>query len=323
MRANASVAGVPEAAILPAMTTTIFIDGEAGTTGLQIRERLAGRDDLSLLEIDPHRRKDVDERRRLLNGADVAILCLPDDAARESAALIESDAVRVIDASSAHRTQDGWTYGFPELGPAQTEAIRGARRIANPGCWPQGAIAGLRPLVDAGLIPPELPASVHGISGYSGGGRRMIADYERAGDAASGYSPYALGLAHKHMPELQRHSGLTARPLFTPAVGDFAQGMTVVTTLQLAGLSEVPTAARLHEALADHYAALPGGVVEVAPLGEAAVPDPASFAGSDRMRLHVFGNDEFGQAVTVAVYDNLGKGASGAAVQNLDLMVGR
>ena len=314
---------MPGAAILERMTTTIFIDGEAGTTGLLIRDMLAGRDDLTLLEIDPAKRKDVDARRRLLNGTDVAILCLPDGAARESAALIENEAVRVIDASSAHRTSEGWTYGFPEIGAGQTDAIRGARRVSNPGCWPQGAIAGLRPLVDAGLIPPDLPVGVHGVSGYSGGGRRMIADYEQAGREAGGYAPYALGLAHKHVPEIQRHAGLTARPLFTPAVGDFRQGMLVAATLQLAGLADVPTVARLHEALADHYAALPGGVVELAPFGETAVPDPASFEGSNAMRLHVFGNDEFGQAVTVAVYDNLGKGASGAAVQNLDLMVGR
>ena len=305
------------------MTTTIFIDGEAGTTGLQIRERLTGRADLTLLEIDPERRKDTDERRRLLNAADVAILCLPDAAARDSVGLIENEGTRVIDASSAHRTSEGWTYGFPEMGAEQTDAIRRARRISNPGCWPQGAIAGLRPLIDAGLIPPELPVGVHGVSGYSGGGRSMIADYERAGTAASEYTPYGLTLEHKHMPELQRYAGLAARPLFTPAVGDFARGMMVVTTLQLGALPEVPTVGRLHEAVSDHYASLPGGVVEVAPLDAPPALDPESLAGSDRMTLHVFGNDAFGQAVLVAVYDNLGKGASGAAVQNLELMLGR
>ena len=305
------------------MTATLFIDGEAGTTGLQIRDLLVGRDDLELLEIDPQLRKDVGERRRLLNEADVAILCLPDAAARESVALIGDGDVRVIDASSAHRVAAGWTYGMPELGAAQVEAIRGARRVANPGCWPQGAIAGLRPLIDAGLIPPTLPVTVHGISGYSGGGRPMIEEYERAGDAARGYTPYALGLDHKHVPELERYSGLSARPLFTPAVGDFAQGMVVVTALQLATLPEVPTLGRLHAAVAEHHAAVPGGVVEVAPLGGAGVPDPREYAGTNRMTLHLSGNDAAGQAVVVAVYDNLGKGAAGAAVQNLDLMLGR
>jgi len=305
------------------MTTTIFIDGEAGTTGLQIRERLLGRDDLTLLEIDPDRRKDTEERRRLLNASDIAILCLPDAAARDSVRLIENESTRVIDASSAHRTSDGWTYGFPEIGAEQTEALRRADRVSNPGCWPQGAIAGLRPLVDAGLIPAAMPVTVHGVSGYTGGGRSMIADYENAGAAASEYTPYALMLEHKHMPELQRYSGLSARPLFTPAVGRFPQGMVVITTLQLATLSDVPTVARLHEAVADHHAAVADGAVAVAPLSESPALDPGSHVGSDRMTLHVFGNDAHGQAVLVAVYDNLGKGASGAAVQNLRLMLER
>ena len=302
------------------MTTTIFIDGEAGTTGLQIRERLAGRTDLTLLEIDPALRKDLDERRRLIDAADVAILCLPDAAAAESASLA-GDATRLIDASSAHRTAKGWTYGLPELCTGQGEAIRRARRVANPGCWPQGAIAALRPLVDAGLIPPTLAVGVHGISGYSGGGKSMIADHERAGDDAIGYAPYALGLEHKHMPELQRYSGLSARPLFTPAVGHFAQGMIVMTTLQLAALADAPTVARIHAALADHHGSIANGAIEVAPLGDAGTLDPRAHNGTNRMTLHVSGNDAAGQAVVAAVYDNLGKGASGAAVQNLDLML--
>lgn len=304
------------------MNKTIFIDGEAGTTGLQIRERLADRNDLTLLEIDPARRKDTDERRRLLNAADVAILCLPDAAARDSVRLIENDSTRVIDASSAHRTSEGWTYGLPEIGAEQTEAIRSASRVSNPGCWPQGAIAGIRPLVDTGLIPADLAVTIHGVSGYSGGGRSMIADYESAGASASEFSPYGLTFEHKHLPELQRHAGLTARPLFMPAVGDFAQGMIVVTTLQLQSLSEVPTVERLHAAIAEHHAALADSVIDVAPLAASASLDPESLAGSNRLTLHVFGNDAHGQAVLVALYDNLGKGASGAAVQNLDLMLG-
>ena len=305
------------------MTTTVFIDGEAGTTGLQIRERLLGRDDLALLEIDPERRKDEGERRRLLNASDIAILCLPDAAARDSVRLIENDGTRVIDASSAHRTSEGWTYGFPELGPEQTDAIRRAHRVSNPGCWPQGVIAGLRPLVDAGLIAPATPVTVHGVSGYTGGGRSMIAEYEDVGTELGEYAPYGLTLEHKHLPELQRYSGLTARPLFTPAVGRFAQGMLVITTLQLATLAEVPTVARLHDAIATHHAGIPDSAIEVAPLAESGALDPRSHVGSDRMTLHVFGNDAFGQAVLVALYDNLGKGASGAAVQNLELMLER
>ena len=302
------------------MSARIFIDGEAGTTGLQIRERLVGRDDLVLLEIDPDRRKDVDERRRLLNESDIAILCLPDAAAKDSVRLIENGSTRVIDASSAHRTSDGWTYGLPEIGTEQREAVRQAHRVSNPGCWPQGAIAGLRPLVDAGLIPCTTSVTVHGVSGYTGGGRTMIAEYENAAVTPGHYIPYGLALDHKHIPELQTYSRLATRPLFTPAVGRFAQGMVVVTTLQFAA-SGAPTVARLHDALAEHYARLPDSAIEVAARSESPALDPETHVGSNRMTLHVFGNDAFAQAVMVAVYDNLGKGASGAAVQNLQLML--
>ncbi len=304
------------------MSTTIFIDGEAGTTGLQIRDLLAGRDSLTLLEIDPAKRKDLDERRRLLHEADIAILCLPDAAARESVELLGDADTRVIDASSAHRVADGWTYGFPEISRAQSDDIAGSRRVTNPGCWPQGAIATLLPLVNAGMIPADHPVTVHGVSGYSGGGRQMIADYEAAGDAMNPFAPYALGLAHKHVPELVRYAALEARPLFTPAVGPFAQGMMVMVPLHLESLPEVPTRARLHEAIADHHAAV-AGVVEVAPLADdLGGLTPESLVGTNRMSLHVFGNDDAGHAVLVAVYDNLGKGAAGAAVQNLELMLG-
>ncbi len=303
----------------------IFIDGEAGTTGLQIRDRLAGRRDLELLSIAPDKRKDQAERKRLLNAADVAILCLPDDAAKESVSLIENDTTKVIDASTAHRVADGWTYGFAEMDKAQAQKIAASRRVGNPGCWPQGAIATLRPLVEAGLLPADYPVTVHGISGYSGGGKSMIADYEAAGEGANEFMPYGLTFKHKHLPELKTYARLSALPLFTPAVGNFAQGMITVVPLQLWTLDKVPTGADLHAAIADHFAAIEGGFVEVAPLVEAErTPElnPERYNDTNRMVLHVFANDERAQAALVAVYDNLGKGASGAAVQNLNLMLG-
>jgi N-acetyl-gamma-glutamyl-phosphate reductase len=307
------------------MAATIFIDGEAGTTGLQIRERLAGRRDIELLSIAADKRKDQDERKRLLNAADIAILCLPDDAARESVSLIDNDSTRVIDASTAHRIHDGWAYGFAEMDRAQAEKIAAARFVANPGCWPQGVIAMVRPLVEAGLLPADHPLTVSGISGYSGGGKSMIADYKAAGSSANEFMPYGLTFAHKHLPEMQAYAKLSRTPLFTPAVGNFAQGMLTLVPLQLWALDKVPTGEQLHAAIADHYAALPGGFVEVAPLDSeerSAELDPELYNNTNRMRLHVFANDATGQAVLAAVYDNLGKGASGAAVQNLNLMLG-
>ena len=304
------------------MVAKIFIDGEAGTTGLQIRDRLAGRRDLELLSIAPDKRKDPDERKRLLNAADVAILCLPDDAAKESVGLIENDKTRVIDPSTAHRVAQGWTYGFAEMEKGQPEAIAASMRVSNPGCWPQGGIATLRPLVNAGLIPADFPVTVNGISGYSGGGRSMIEDYEREGDNASQFSLYGLTFKHKHLPELQAYSKLGKKPLFTPAVGNFRQGMIVAVPLQLSMLPKIPTGAQLHAAIADHYAAISGGFVEVAPLADASDLNPEAYNDTNRMRLHVFANDDTAQAVLVALYDNLGKGASGAAVQNLNLMLG-
>ncbi len=307
------------------MVAKIFIDGEAGTTGLQIRDRLAGRRDLEVISIAADKRKDQNERKRLLNLADVAILCLPDDAAKESVSLIENDRTKVIDASTAHRIAPGWTYGFAEMDKAQTGNIAASKRVGNPGCWPQGAIAMLRPLIEAGLIPADYPVTTHGISGYTGGGRSMIADYEAAGEDANEFMPYGLTFKHKHLPELQAYAKLQQSPLFTPAVGNFAQGMITLVPLQLWTLQRIPTGADLHAAIADHYATISGGFVEVAPLAEAertSELNPELYNNTNRMRLHVFASDAKAQAVLAAVYDNLGKGAAGAAVQNLNLMLG-
>ena len=306
------------------MAPRVFIDGEAGTTGLQIRERLVGRRDLELVSIDPARRKDADARAELLNASDAVILCLPDEAAREAVSLITNPDVRVIDASSAHRTADGWTYGFAEMAPGQRQAIAASKRVSNPGCYPTGFIALVRPLVAAGLLPADWPVTVNAVSGYSGGGKGMIAEFEDA--SAPGYTTvpyriYAMGLEHKHVPEMQKHGGLSHAPLFAPAVGRYAQGMIVEVPLQLWALPGKPQLADLHGALASAYTG--ERFVEVASLAEAAAIktlDPEGLNGTNRMRLYAFGNDE--QARLVALLDNLGKGASGAAVQNLNLMLG-
>ncbi|KKB78905.1 N-acetyl-gamma-glutamyl-phosphate reductase [Devosia soli] len=308
------------------MVAKIFIDGEAGTTGLQIRERLAGRRDLEVLSIAPEKRKDQDERKRLLNAADVAILCLPDEAAKESVRLIENSTTRVIDASTAFRVDPDWAYGFAEMDKSQGEKIANARFVANPGCWPQGLIAGLRPLIAAGLVPADYPVIYHGISGYTGGGRQMIEDYVAEGDKSSQYMPYGLTFQHKHVPEMTLFTGLKRAPLFEPVVGNFAQGMTTSLPLQLGGLAKVPAGAEIHAAIADHFAAIPDSFVKVAPydpsLGKTPALDPQVHNGTNTLTLHVFANDARAQAAVVAVYDNLGKGASGAAVQNLNLMLG-
>jgi N-acetyl-gamma-glutamyl-phosphate reductase len=308
------------------MVAKIFIDGEAGTTGLQIRERLAGRRDLEVISIAPEKRKDQDERKRLLNAADVAILCLPDEAAKESVRLIENGTTRIIDASTAYRVDPAWAYGFAEMDKGQADKIANARFVSNPGCWPQGLISGLRPLIAAGLIPADHPAIYHGISGYTGGGRPMVEDYVAQGDKASQYMPYGLTFQHKHLPEMKFYSGLANEPLFEPVVGNFAQGMTTSLPLQLGALDKVPTGAEIHAAIADHFAGIKDGFVKVAPydvsLGKTPALDPQANNGTNRLSLHVFANDARAQAVIVAVYDNLGKGASGAAVQNLNLMLG-
>ncbi|WP_237153257.1 N-acetyl-gamma-glutamyl-phosphate reductase [Oryzibacter oryziterrae] len=301
----------------------IFIDGEAGTTGLQIRERLATRTDIELLSISADKRKDNDERKRLLNAADVAILCLPDDAAKESVSLIDNDTTAVIDASTAHRVADGWAYGFAEMTADQAGIIAASKRIANPGCWPHGLIGTVRPLVEAGLVDAATPLTYNGVSGYTGGGRKMVEDYEADADAAP-LMPYALTFKHKHLPEMQRYGLLTKAPLFVPTVGNFAQGMLTFVPLQPEMLATGTTARQVHAAIADRYAG--STFVTVAPyaaVDKLPVLDPRSQNGTNNMQIFVFANEASGQIVLVSVYDNLGKGASGAAVQNLNLVLGR
>lgn len=308
------------------MAAKIFIDGEVGTTGLQIRTRLERRRDVTLLSLSEDARKDRDARAEMLNAADISILCLPDDAAREAVSLIENASARLIDASTAHRVDPGWVYGLPEYDSGQTARIAAAARVANPGCYALASVALLHPLVAAGLLPADFPVTINAVSGYSGGGKSMIDGFENPKSTAPIDTPfraYALGLQHKHVPEIQRHAGLTVRPLFVPSVGRFRQGMIVQVPLHLGTLPGAPTAADLQQAIARHYEGR--RFVTVAPLEESvamAQLDPEGLNGTNEVRLFVCANEGEGQAVLIALLDNLGKGASGQAVQNMNIMLG-
>lgn len=296
------------------MTARVFVDGAHGTTGLEIRDRLADRRDISLIILDEAQRRDAAARERALKEADFAILCLPDDAAREAVALAGDAPVRFIDASTAHRTDPAWVYGFQELSSDQRSAIAAARMVSNPGCYPTGFLALVRPLVDAGLIDPATPFTVNATSGYSGGGKAMISDFEN-GTEATAFRAYAMSLEHKHVAEMQAHAGLLHPPLFTPAVARTYRGMIVEVPL-----TEAPPIAQLHDALDSFYTG--AALVSVVHGEPADVVRIEENADSDRMTLRVFGNDARRHARLVATLDNLGKGASGAAVQSLNIMAG-
>ncbi len=301
------------------MSARIFIDGAVGTTGLQIKSRLEGRSDIEVVALAEELRKDASARADMLNSVDVAILCLPDDAAIEAVGMITNPDVKVIDASTAHRVADGWAYGFAEMDAAQRAVIADAKRVSNPGCYAVASISVLHPLVGAGIVPADFAVTINAVSGYSGGGKQLIADFEGGADANTPFFVYGLGLNHKHVPEIQAHGGLTRRPLFVPSVGHFAQGMIVQVPLQLWALPGQPSAADVRAALADHYAGQ--RFVTVADTTDMARLQPEALNGTNELRLHVFENTE-GQAVVMALLDNLGKGASGSCVQNLNIMLG-
>ena len=295
--------------------TKVFIDGSAGTTGLRIRERLGGRRDLELLTLSEERRKDADARREMLNSADIAFLCLPDAAAVEAVSLIENDHTAVIDTSTAHRVSEAWAYGFPELSPEHRQAIVTSKRVANPGCHASGFIAGVFPLVNHGVIPADFPLTAYSLTGYSGGGKKLIAEYEdeNRDPRHESHRIYGTTLTHKHLPEMQKICGLSQKPVFSPILGDFYAGM--ATTVLLPGID----AGTAWEALSDHYAGQ--NLISVAPLGgDEPVIYASTYAGKDTMRIQVSGQRD--QCMVTAIFDNLGKGASGAAIQNMNLLLG-
>ncbi|HVY06159.1 MAG TPA: N-acetyl-gamma-glutamyl-phosphate reductase [Burkholderiales bacterium] len=304
----------------------VFVDGQEGTTGLQIHDRLVGHGGVELIEIDPAKRKDVAERKRLLNAADLAFLCLPDAAAKESAALAAGARTRLIDASTAHRTDPAWVYGLPELNKAQREMIRDASRVANVGCHAAGFILLMHPLVSSGMLPKDYPVACHSLTGYSGGGKKMIAEYEAPGRMRFPIGAprhYALGMSHKHLPEMKQYGGLDHAPAFNPIVGDFYKGMAVAVPLMRRLLPRKPSMKDMHELLAGYYAG--ERFVKVMPLtvdgnAEGGYFDPMGANDTNRNDIFVFGNDE--NMVLMSRLDNLGKGASGNAVQNMNLMLG-